>query len=179
MICQECNQKPATLHFTKIVNGEKTEIHLCEKCAQEKGESFMLNGGSGFTFTNLLAGLLNIEPSFQQSNQDPFQPEEILQCEQCSMTYPQFVKMGRFGCSHCYQTFKEQLTPVLRRLHGGNSAHRGKIPKRAGGDLHIRKNVEKLKSTLKQLIAHEEFESAAQIRDEIRSLEKRIVKGGE
>ena len=42
MICQECNQRPATLHFTKIINGEKTEVHLCEKCAQEKGEMFMM-----------------------------------------------------------------------------------------------------------------------------------------
>ena len=50
MICQECNQRPAALHFTKIINGEKTEVHLCEKCAQEKGEMFMFNGGIGFCF---------------------------------------------------------------------------------------------------------------------------------
>ena len=23
MVCQECNQRPAALHFTKIINGEK------------------------------------------------------------------------------------------------------------------------------------------------------------
>ena len=38
MICQECNQRPATLHFTKIINGEKEQFHFCEQCAQEKGE---------------------------------------------------------------------------------------------------------------------------------------------
>lgn len=37
MLCQECNKRPATLHFTKIVNGEKTEFHICETCAKEKG----------------------------------------------------------------------------------------------------------------------------------------------
>lgn len=179
MICQECNQKPATLHFTKIINGEKTEVHLCEKCAQEKGEMFMLNGGSGFSFNNLLAGILNMEPAFQPSNQDAFQQEEVLQCENCSMTYPQFVKAGRFGCSHCYDTFKDQLKPVLRRLHGGNWEHHGKIPKRAGGGIHLRKEMEELKELLKEKIAHEEFEEAAEIRDEIRSLEKRIAEGGE
>jgi protein arginine kinase activator len=66
MICQECNQRPAALHFTKIINGEKTEVNLCEKCAQEKGEMFMINGGSGFTFNNLLAGLLNIDTTVQK-----------------------------------------------------------------------------------------------------------------
>ncbi len=38
MLCQECGEKQATLHFTKIVNGEKTEFHICESCAREKGE---------------------------------------------------------------------------------------------------------------------------------------------
>lgn len=179
MICQECNQRPATLHFTKIINGEKTEVHLCEKCAQEKGETFMMNGGSGFSFNNLLAGILNIDPSYQPSNHNAFEPEEVLQCERCSMTYPQFVKAGRFGCSHCYDTFKEQLKPVLRRLHGGNSAHQGKIPKRAGGGIHLRKKIEELKSELREKITQEEFEKAAVIRDEIRSLEKRVTEGGE
>ena len=68
MICQECNQRPATLHFTKIMNGEKEEFHLCEKCAQEKGECIYINNTSGFSINNLLAGLFNIEPNFQHHN---------------------------------------------------------------------------------------------------------------
>ncbi len=182
MICQECNQRPAALHFTKIINGEKTEVNLCEKCAQEKGEMFMFTGGSGLTFNNLLAGLLNIDPPVQQQNQNTFHQEEILQCNSCSMTFPQFIKVGRFGCAHCYETFKEQLPPVLRRLHSGNWAHSGKIPKRIGGGIHLRKQVENLKSELKDLIQQEEFERAAQIRDQIRTLEKDLEgsnKGGE
>lgn len=182
MICQECNQRPAALHFTKIVNGEKTEVNLCEKCAQEKGEMFMFTGGSGFTFNNLLAGLLNIDPTAQKQNQNTFHQEEVLQCNRCSMTFPQFIKVGRFGCAHCYETFKEQLTPVLRRLHSGNWTHNGKIPKRIGGGIHLKKQVENLKTELKELIQQEEFEKAAMIRDEIRTLEKELPgssKGGE
>jgi protein arginine kinase activator len=182
MICQECNQRPAALHFTKIINGEKTEVHLCEKCAQEKGEMFIFNGESGFAFNNLLAGLLNIDPAFQKPSQSPFQQEEILQCDTCSMTFPQFLKVGRFGCSHCYETFKEQLKPVLRRLHSGNWTHNGKIPKRIGGGIHLRKQIDEFKSSLKDLIANEEFEKAAEIRDEIRHLEKKLAsshEGGE
>jgi protein arginine kinase activator len=90
--------------------------------------------------------------------------------------------VGRFGCAHCYETFKEQLPPVLRRLHSGNWSHSGKIPKRIGGGIHLKKQVENLKSELKELIQQEEFEKAAQIRDEIRTLEKGLPgssKGGE
>lgn len=172
MICQECNQRPATLHFTKIVNGQKEEFHLCEKCAQEKGE-YMMNYGSGFSINNLLASLFNIEPQIQQK-QNPFEKQEIVQCENCSMTFPQFIKVGRFGCSHCYDTFKEQLIPIYKRFHSGNTAHSGKIPKRIGGAFSIKKNIEGLKKQLTELIEKEEFEKAAIIRDEIRSLDRKL-----
>jgi protein arginine kinase activator len=175
MICQECNQRPAALHFTKIINGEKTEVNLCEVCAQEKGDMFMFAGGSGFNFNNLLAGLLNIDPAFQKPNQNNFHQEEILQCDHCLMTFPQFIKVGRFGCAHCYEAFIEQLPPVLGRLHSGNWSHHGKIPKRIGGGIHLRKQIENLKSELKNLISQEEFEKAAEIRDEIRVLEKKLT----
>lgn len=172
MICQECNQRPATLHFTKIMNGEKTEFHLCDKCAQEKGEMFMMKGTSGFPIHNLLAGLLNVDQAFPQPKQDAFHQEEILQCSHCNMTFPQFVKVGRFGCSHCYQAFKSQLKPILRRLHSGNWNHTGKIPEKVGGNIRLKKELEDKKNKLKELITKEEFESAAIIRDEIRSLER-------
>lgn len=35
MLCQECRKRPATLHYTKIINGQKTELHLCQECAEE------------------------------------------------------------------------------------------------------------------------------------------------
>lgn len=38
MLCQECQRRQATLHFTKIINGKKTEFHICDVCAKEKGE---------------------------------------------------------------------------------------------------------------------------------------------
>jgi protein arginine kinase activator len=179
MICQECNQRPATLHFTKIINSEKTEVHLCEKCAQEKGDMFLVNGAPGFTIHNLLAGLLNVNSSFHSAQQDAFHQEEVLQCENCSMTFSQFVKIGRFGCVHCYETFQKQLKPILRRLHNGNWSHNGKVPKRLGGNIHLRKKIEELKLQLKELITSEEFEKAAQIRDEVRSLEKRLEESRE
>ena len=111
----------------------------------------MFNNTSGFSINNLLAGLFNIDPSIQQ-HQDPFEKQEVLQCDHCSMTFKQFLKVGRFGCSHCYTAFKDQLTPIFKRLHSGNWSHNGKIPKRIGGTMHIKKNIEDLKMQLQQLI---------------------------
>ncbi|WP_461201247.1 UvrB/UvrC motif-containing protein [Anoxybacillus sp. TBDG-1] len=179
MICQECNQRPATLHFTKIVNGEKTEIHLCEQCAHEKGEMFMFPHQGAFSINNLIAGLLNMDASLKEPKARPFHDEHILQCERCKMTYAQFVKVGRFGCASCYETFRNYLPPIFRKLHGGHVAHEGKIPKRVGGTLYVRKQIGHLKQMLQELIAKEQFEKAAEVRDQIRELEAKLnTEGG-
>lgn len=178
LICQECKQRPATMHFTKIINGEKTEIHLCEHCAQEHGNIFMFPENSGFSIHNLLSGLLNFESPIKETTPNTFQME-LLQCERCNMTYHQFTKIGRFGCSHCYDAFAKQLQPILKRLHSGNTIHAGKIPKRIGGTIHVRKQIEQLKQKLQELIAREEFEKAAEVRDQIRSLEAQLSEHGE
>lgn len=179
LICQECKQRPATMHFTKIINGEKTEFHLCEHCAQERGEMFMFPDNTGFSINNLLAGLLNLQSPITEAKPSAFQSPNILQCERCNMTYEQFTKIGRFGCSHCYYTFSRQLQPILRRLHSGNTTHAGKIPRRTGGTIHIRKQLNQLKQKLQELIVKEEFEKAAEVRDQIRALESQLSERGE
>lgn len=180
MICQECNERPATLHFTKIVNGEKTEVHLCERCAHEKGEMFMFDGSPAFSVNSLLSGLLNLSPAMKQSQEAQLPQQEVLRCEKCKMTFQQFINVGRFGCANCYETFKDQLAPILKRVHSGNVEHHGKVPERMGGKIHLKKKVAGLKAQIQQLIQNEEFEQAANVRDEIRSLEKEIrQEGGE
>ncbi|EWH23344.1 UvrB/UvrC motif-containing protein [Bacillus haynesii] len=176
MICQECKERPATFHFTKVINGEKKEMHICEQCAKENSESYSMNESGGFSIHNLLSGLLNFDSSFTNSSEAQLfqQPDQVLRCKKCNMTFPEFRKTGRFGCSECYKTFHSYITPVLRKVHSGNTVHAGKIPKRIGGNLHVRRQVEALKKELKELIQQEEFEKAANIRDQIRSLEQNL-----
>lgn len=167
MFCQECGKRPATLHFTKIVNGEKTEFHLCESCAREKGEMIPGTQG-GFSIHNLLSGLLNYEPNAANSA-----PPKAERCEECGLTYAQFSKLGRFGCSSCYKSFSDRLDPLFKRVHG-STTHTGKVPKRTGGILQQKRDIETMRKEMAQHIEHEEFEQAAQLRDQIRELEKRI-----
>ena len=179
MICQECQQRQATIHFTKIINGEKTEIQLCEKCSQEKSDVLLNGMNQGFSINDLLSGLLNLEQSFTQTKKESIQNHDILLCEKCHMTYPQFAQSGRFGCSECYKSFHLQLEPILKRLHSGNSTHIGKIPKRIGGNISIQKKIAELKQQMIICIQQEEFEKAAELRDEIRLLEKETQSSSE
>lgn len=175
MICQECQTRPATLHFTKVINGEKTEVHICEQCSQEKGyNSFFSSQNSNFSFHNLLAGLLNMDQPIVGKKANSVSQQEQLQCPNCHMTYQQFTKAGRFGCAHCYEAFQEHLQPILRRLHSGNTTHYGKIPRRVGGNLHLRKELDELRRKMQHHIQAEEFEEAAEARDRIRTIEKQL-----
>lgn len=168
MQCQECGKRPATLHFTKIVNGEKTELHICETCAREKGE-LIPGTQAGFSIHSLLSGLLD----FEAAKTNGGTKQAGLQCENCGMTYTQFSKIGRFGCSHCYKQFSERLDPLLKRVHG-NTVHVGKVPKRAGGKLKTKRDIDRLKKEMQSKIEREDFEAAAQLRDRIRELEKEM-----
>lgn len=169
MLCEECGRRMATLHYTKIINGEKTEYHLCEECAKEKGEKFT-GLDFGFSFQDLLSGLLNSDMS--QGRSERIQSTG-LRCPTCGLTYGQFAKMGRFGCMDCYRTFQDRLDPLFRRLHG-HTAHRGKVPERTGGKLKIHREIERLKAELSRCIQVEEFEEAARLRDRIRELQRRL-----
>ncbi|HET7628957.1 MAG TPA: UvrB/UvrC motif-containing protein [Bacillales bacterium] len=171
MECQECHVRPATLHFTKIVNGEKNEIHICEQCAKEKGDFHPAS--NSFSIHHLLSGLLGFEDSVGSQGAMPLQNEEPDKCPNCGMTYGQFTKSGKFGCSRCYEVFEEKLDPIFRRVHGGNVRHTGKIPKRAGSGIKVKQQLEELRARLQEHIRKEEFEKAAQVRDQIRSLEKK------
>lgn len=171
MICQECESRTATLHFTKIINGEKTEFHICEVCAREKGE-LIPGAPNGFSIHNLLSGLLDFEPTSASANASGVKAQSF-RCEECGLTYTQFGKLGRFGCSSCHKYFSEKLEPLLKRVHG-NTIHVGKIPLRSGGQIKYKREIEVLKREMQKHIEQEEFEQAAKIRDQIRTIEKKI-----
>ncbi|MDL4841353.1 UvrB/UvrC motif-containing protein [Aquibacillus rhizosphaerae] len=177
MECQECHERPATLHFTKVINGDKTEIHVCEHCAKEKG--YVSYEEEAYSLHDLLSGLFNFDSvSLNEQKKNSFVTDQGLKCEKCGLTYQEFTHLGKFGCAECYHTFSERLNPIFRRVHSGNTRHDGKIPKRIGTDIHQRKELHILKDKLQQLIKAEEFEQAAQIRDQIKSLERSINQTG-
>lgn len=169
MLCQECGERQATLHFTKIVNGQKTEFHICEVCAKEKGEA-LPGFNNSFSIHNLLSGLLSFDTA---GGSGPLNQthSQTLQCKKCGLTYSQFSRSGRFGCAECYKTFGDRLEPLFRKVHSGNVAHHGKIPRRSGNLIHTKRQIQDLKNQLQQSISNEEFELAAKLRDQIRELE--------
>ncbi len=109
----------------------------------------------------------NRDPSGNQ----PAEQSPSMQCSRCGLTLQEFANAGKLGCDNCYDTFKKYLMPVLKRIHGAGS-HSGKIPARSGGKLAVKRQLESLRIKLKEAVAAEEYEKAAEYRDMIRAMEQ-------
>ena len=120
MMCDICGKKKATVHLTEIVDEQMSEMHLCEECARQKSVQMEQQ----FGLADLLAGLADFGKTVGG------EAEKVdLQCPNCGMTYEEFRKFGRLGCSECYEAFKMYLTTLLKKIHGSNQ-HLGKTPAR-------------------------------------------------
>jgi protein arginine kinase activator len=162
MLCDVCGKNPATVHLTEIVDNAMNELHLCEECARKKSQDMEQNFGLG----DLLGGMVDIN----KSEKDPEAAKT--KCPHCGLTYADFKKIGRLGCSECYIAFKKYLAPLLKRIHG-SSQHVGKTPTKFAKGLKKKIDIQDLRSKLQRAVDQEQFEEAARLRDQIKELEKK------
>lgn len=162
MKCEICGKNEATVHLTEIVNDKVTKLNLCETCAKNKGSEMEEH----FGLNDLLAGLADIGQTAK--------PEvaSTIKCGSCGFTYQDFRKVGRLGCGDCYESFKKELTQLLRRIHSADR-HVGKVPVTAGKTVKDTQTIQELRIKMEKAIQTEEFEEAARLRDKIKDLESK------
>lgn len=162
MVCDNCREHEAEIHLTQIVNNEMTTLHLCATCAAEKGVQGAVP--VQFPLTGFLAQMgkgiaVDVEAG-------PVGP-----CSFCGTSVEDFRRTGRLGCPHCYSVYEPQLRGILRRIHGATQ-HVGKVylpPEAEDADRTAR--LAGLRRKLQRAVEAEDFERAAEIRDQIRALE--------
>lgn len=165
MKCQSCGKKEATVRYMENINGKKQEMHFCFDCAKKLG---FVDFSSMFSpiFTNI-PNLIE-EVSFDKQK-----------CSQCGYTFDEYMNTGMFGCPKCYDTFSNRLDEIFLKLHGKNrhvklNVKNPQIKKETKSDnynLSKQDEILILKNELKKLVANEEYEKAAIIRDKIKELE--------
>jgi len=157
--CDKCG-KPATVYLTEITNGQKVEKHLCEQCAIEEGVTVKAGNVS---IVQLLEDFILQSPPAAISDKA---------CDVCGLTFAEFRKQGLLGCPNDYEAFSEMLESLLSRAHEGATQHIGKVPAKAGEDQKKMNRILRLRSELRVAVSAEDYERAATMRDEIRSLEE-------
>ncbi|WP_297429420.1 UvrB/UvrC motif-containing protein [Clostridium sp.] len=175
MLCEKCRKNEAKINLITVMNGQKHEIWLCENCAKDIANIPFLNSitqNASIPFQGMLTEILsNIDGNKSSIDNDKI--KEIV-CSNCGLTYNEFKRTGKLGCSCCYKDFKVVLEPRIKSLQAGTK-HVGKIPKMKGKELVQRRKLKDLKEEMQKLIVAEEYERAAIVRDEIKKLELYIL----
>lgn len=162
MLCADCNQNKATVHFTQIVNDETETFHLCQSCAQARGLK-TTPSGSQAPLSDFLSEMG--APIFTKAT------SANLSCAQCGCTFRQFRKTGRLGCAQCYTIFEQEMSALLRKIHGSNE-HMGIIASEGVEPVDDDEaRLADLRRQLRHAVEHEEYERAAELRDAISELE--------
>ena len=166
MFCDVCKENQATIRLISVVDGQKTERHLCTSCVTK--QKLLLR----------TEGVQNILSAFIQNNAGKRTSKTAdLRCGGCGMRFADMTHLGKVGCAQCYQDFAGQLKPLLLRMHG-NVRHTGRIPKNADVSMKRQRRIEQIRREMDMAVVLEDFELAAELRDEIKELELKGQKGG-
>lgn len=163
MACDQCHERDAVIHLTQIVNEQVTTLHLCERCAAEKGvEGAALPAKS--PLGDFLAAMGNAPAGSPTAG-------EREPCGTCGATLQDFRDSGRLGCADCYKVFDAPVRDLLRRLHG-STHHVGERYAAPGvTPASDERRQEDLRAQLRLAVETENFELAAELRDRLRTPE--------
>lgn len=165
MLCERCNKNEASVHAVTIINGEKSEQHLCSACAMS----------TQFSAPSIMELLSN----FGMAPQAP-------QACACGNTFSNFQKTGLLGCSRCYEAYNNLLIPVIKRAQGGRIRHVGRRPseyselvqaadaltkQQPAQEQTHEQECARLRHELREAVREERYERAAELRDRLRLLE--------
>lgn len=172
MLCEKCNKNEATVFYRENVNGHKKSYALCKECAEaceaagEIGklgfeEDFWSSHYSGMD--SIFKGLFGQTPYLKKS------PAQAKKCSLCGAVFSELVSDGKVGCPECYKTFADELASTISRIHG-SCTHIGDSPEKYKAGREKKERIASLEKRLKEALETEEYEKAAELRDELRAV---------
>jgi protein arginine kinase activator len=164
MSCEQCHEREAVIHLTQIVNEQVTTLHLCERCAAEKG----VESPGSLPKTPLGTFLAAMGQELPEQTPAPKSGDN---CARCGGSLQDFRESGRLGCPDCYRSFEVPLRDLLRRLHGSTHHMGERYADRETAAAGGRPQTAELREQLRLAVETENFELAAELRDRLRVME--------
>lgn len=167
MLCCNCHQNEANVHIQEIVGGKNTSIHLCAQCAAAKG--VLADDHKAVDISSVISKISEAAHSLTEDVSLPGDDDDAASpaCSRCGLTGKEFRQTRRFGCPSCYVTFKPLVNALLSEIHRG-TRHSGRRPEDAPlQGMPARITVGALERELARAVAAEDYEGAAELRDEI------------
>jgi protein arginine kinase activator len=161
MKCDSCGGNDAIIHIRQIIGSEVKDLHVCQKCAAEKG---ILTTGdkTEFSLPDILGGLVDAIPVVNSEEPD--------NCPVCGLKREDVDKESRVGCPECINVFAREVRRALKK-RGYQPGHTGKLPHNLETVKKLLFDKEILKNELVKAVSNEDYERAAHLRDRIRAIE--------
>lgn len=158
MLCDVCKENQATIRLIAVVDGQKTERHLCTACVAKQKLHFKTEG-----MPSILSAFISGMGKKPQKHPD-------LRCSGCGCAFDDVIQTAKMGCTQCYQDFQEYLNPMISQMHAG-LRHVGRVPKHADVSMKAHSRIEQIRREMDMAVVLEDFELAAALRDELKALE--------
>ena len=158
MLCTNCKKREAT-HTVCENDGE--ELHLCDGCFERLGGAAAYLGDGPDFFVNFL----------------PPEKDVALKCPVCGTTLSDYTRTGLVGCAACYDTFRDELMPVIRRIHG-RTQHEGKRPLGSDKLFELLDALKGLRTDLERALREKRMKDAERINRDIREVSRMINDAG-
>lgn len=149
--CAHCGA-PAERRYTEMIGGQKRTMTLCLACAERQD----------ITVHPPVTPKPKIQVKITAQPAGSGLPPVTLRCPGCGMRLVELRRTGRVGCAQCYEAFRKQILPLLKRVHHATT-HTGARPADAAAPPDLRA----LREELRRAIEAEDFEQAARLRDRI------------
>ncbi len=176
MLCEFCKSNNANVHLIKIVNGNAERVNLCIDCLK----NFAIFPEEEFfnDLSKILTKVLEVDIKINDKTDtekvfEGFVKGKNKKCSFCGINLNSIKSTGQLGCANCYKEFKDEITPIIKALHG-SIKHVGKVPVISCEDIKIEKEIRDLEHRLREEIIVENFEEAARLRDTIKRLQKKL-----
>lgn len=179
MLCENCHLNEAEVKLKVTSKHGTEEKWVCQACAQgdnpwnqSADQSSYQQHQDDIEEAFVVKQILQHLATKHGINFQDIAFQEEKQCPTCHMTLKDIAHVGKFGCSDCYATFKDDITDIVRRVQGGHFEHVGKTPHSSQKKLALKRQIEEKNNHLNQLIEEQNFEEAAVVRDEIKALKE-------
>ncbi len=168
MLCFNCKKRNAV----HIVNKDGVEEGLCDDCYRRLAAAAAFAGTDSSFLASLSETSENEQADFSAYSQ-PKRRETVKKCPNCGTTLTDYSRTGLVGCSVCYETFRAELTPVIRRIHG-KTTHEGKRPLGVGALYELLEVQKRLRGELEAAIRERRMSDAEQLNRDIREVSQAI-----
>jgi len=183
MKCQNCGINNANVSYTRIINGDKMELHLCSECAKKMNIEVNFNFGLDNIFSSFFHDFERVRslamPEFSELNVLERGLNDWMNCDFLGET-------SFFENDSPFRTRTDELDNVLENIqkkHKRALKDKKIEPKENGTENDKKDNrikiedkkkneIEQLKAKIQEYIKTEEYEKAAVLRDKIKELEK-------